>query len=253
MYFYIEKEDILHRLHPATKSIALLIFFLSTLMVSHPLYSLIPLGIALSVLIYGGGWGNCKRIVPILLILFGVSIYIWTFLYVDPRADYTWLHILGFAFPRESVFFGVGMGIRISAMLIGGLAFLTVTRVEDFTAGLHRMGLPFGVCFGLSLSFRLLPLFVGTALTISEAQRSRGLELEKGGIIERARKYVPLLVPVFLWSIRSADNLALALESKGFGRKNPRSYLREYHFGFLDVIFLTLSVALLIGLKFFAK
>lgn len=251
MYFYVERDDILHRLHPATKSIALLLFFLATLMVSHPLYSLIPFVLALLALLYGGGAINCKRILPLLFVLFILCLYIWTFLYVDPRGNYSWLRIFGIAFPKESVFFGLGMGIRISGMLLAGLAFLTVTRVEDFTAGLHRMGLPFGMCFGLSLSFRLLPLFVGTVLTISEAQRSRGLELEKGGILARARKYIPLLVPVFLSSIRSADGLALALESKGFGRKNPRSYLREYHFGFSDVIFLALNVALLVALKFF--
>jgi len=248
MYFYIERDGVLQRLHPNTKTFALLGLFGAALMVQHPLWALIPLLVALIALFTGGGARNALKIAPVAAIFFAASLYIWTFMYVDPRATYTWLNLGGYYFPRETVLSGLGMGVRITAMLLAGLSFLTVTRVEDFTAGLHRMGLPFGMCFGLSLSFRLLPLFVGTAVTISEAQRSRGLDLESGGPIARATKYVPLLIPVFISSMRGADALSLALESKGFGRTNPRTYLKKLPFGLSDVIALTLVFLLLAGL-----
>lgn len=248
MYFYVEKDGALQRMHPNTKTFALLGIFLAALLVQHPLWACIPLVVSLLALFAGGGGKNALRIAPIAATLFVASLYIWTFMYVDPRASYTWLKLGGFYFPRETVLWGVGMGVRITAMLLAGLAFLTVTRVEDFTAGLHRMGLPFGMCFGLSLSFRLLPLFVGTAVTISEAQRSRGLDLESGGPITKARKYAPLLIPVFVSSMRNADELALALESKGFGRANPRTYLRELPFGVADIAAIILVCCLVGGL-----
>jgi len=104
------------------------------------------------------------------------------------------------------------------------------------------------LCFGLSLSFRLLPSFLEVVSTVREAQRSRGLDLDTGGLVAKARKHLPLLVPVFVSSIRHSDDMALALESRGFGRSNPRTYLKNYEFGLRDVLLLLAITGLLVFL-----
>jgi len=112
-------------------------------------------------------------------------------------------------------------------MLISGLVFLSCTRVEEFTAGLRKLGVPFAVSFALSLAFRLVPLFFSTTATVIEAQKSRGLDLESGNILTKLRKYLPLLVPIFVYAIRDTDMLSMALESKGFHPKGERTYYLE--------------------------
>jgi len=112
-------------------------------------------------------------------------------------------------------------------MVAAGLVFLSTTRVEEFTAALRRLGLPFPVSFAFSLAFRFVPTFADSAYTIIQAQKSRGLDLESGGILTRIRRHVPLLIPAVVGAVRTTDLLAMALESRGFGGSGRRTEYLE--------------------------
>ena len=56
------------------------------------------------------------------------------------------------------------------------MLFLSTTKVEEFTAGLARLGVPYRVGFAITLSFRLVPLFIDSALTVVQAQNLRGYD-----------------------------------------------------------------------------
>jgi len=244
MYFYVDRPGWLSGTHPLTKTVALLGMFLAALLVSHPLWVGVALVVVLAGVVSSGASRNMLKIMPLLVLLIVFSTYIWTFLYLKDAGD-VFLKIGGWYVPRRSFLFGVGMGIRIGVMMLAGLVFLATTRVEDFTGGLHRAGLPYGLCFGLSLSFRLLPSFLEVVSTVREAQKSRGLDLDSGGFVEKTRKHLPLLVPVFVSSIRRSDDMALALMSRGFGRSNPRTYLKNYKFGVADAVLIVIVAALI--------
>lgn len=237
MYFYVDREDgFLQRLHPNTKLLGVVGIFVAAMLVMSP-YFTGPIALAVALLIImAGGWKSLLKISPFILLLMVATLVTWS-LFI--RSTGPLLFKLGpIKISAASLSFGIGMGFRVAAMIFAGLFFLTTTRVEDFTAGLNRAGVPFGVCFALSLSFRLLPTFIDSALTIADAQRARGLDLETGGIIKRLKKYVPLIIPVFLTSLRSADNLAMALEAKGFGAIEKRTYIKDYAIGLKDIIFI---------------
>src|SRR5208282_4743070 len=94
--------------------------------------------------------------------------------------------------------------------------------------GLQRMRVPYRVSFAISLSFRLVPLFIDSALTVVDAQRLRGYDFDAGGPLERVRRYVPVIIPVFMGALRKANNMAMALEARGFGRDNAPTSFIEY-------------------------
>ncbi len=96
-------------------------------------------------------------------------------------------------------------------------------------------------------ALRLIPTIVGMGFTIGQAQRSRGLDLESGNIIRRIRKYLPLLVPVFVSTIRSTNDFSMALESKGFGASPGRTFFLRTAIGRPDVLVMVVFVALLAG------
>jgi energy-coupling factor transport system permease protein len=87
----------------------------------------------------------------------------------------------------------------------------------------------------------MVPSIIGTAVTVTEAQRSRGLDTESGGPLTRLKTYVPLLVPIFLHTLRSTDQLAKALESRGFGARRERTSLLEIGFHARDAVALALG------------
>jgi energy-coupling factor transport system permease protein len=136
------------------------------------------------------------------------------------------------------------LGLRLALMVASGVVFLATTRVEDFAHGLRALGLPYRVAFALTLAFRLVPTFVASGRAVAEAQRARGLDLDHGGIVTRMRRYTPLVVPMFLTSVRRADRLAAALETRGFGSGEKRTDLAEHRFAGRDAA----AAALLMGL-----
>jgi energy-coupling factor transport system permease protein len=127
----------------------------------------------------------------------------------------------------ESLLYGIGVALRIDATIVAGMIFLSTTRNEEIATGLVRMGLPYRFAFAVSTALRLVPTIAATGSTISQAQRSRGLDLESGNIFQRIRKNTPLLIPVFVSTIRSTNVFSMALESKGFGASAKRTYLLD--------------------------
>src|SRR5260370_33587554 len=90
------------------------------------------------------------------------------------------------------------------------------------------MKVPYRVRFAISLSFRLVPLFIDSAVTIVDAQRLRGYDFNQGGPLERVRRYVPVVIPVFMGALRKANNMAMALEARGFGFSHEPTTVIEY-------------------------
>jgi len=81
--------------------------------------------------------------------------------------------------------------------------------------------------------------------TIMDAQRSRGLELDKGNFLQRIRNFVPVLVPLIVNIFRRSIELAEAMEVKAFGASKKRTSLRQLKMRKVDFIFLLVTILLL--------
>jgi energy-coupling factor transport system permease protein len=146
---------------------------------------------------------------------------------------------------REALFYAIGVALRIDIMIIAGMIFLSTTRNEEIATGLVKLGIPYRFAFALSTALRLVPTIAATGSTIGQAQRSRGLDLESGNFIQRVRKHVPLLVPVFVSTIRSTNVFSMALESKGFGASKGRTYFLQLAMTRQDALALAVFLLLL--------
>ncbi|MGB2825223.1 MAG: energy-coupling factor transporter transmembrane component T, partial [Thermoplasmata archaeon] len=76
--------------------------------------------------------------------------------------------------------------------------------------------------------------------------RSRGMEFEKGNMFVRARKYVAVLGPAIVSALKTADMLALALQSRAYGARRNRTYLRELKMRPSDYVALVTVLAMFI-------
>jgi energy-coupling factor transporter transmembrane protein EcfT len=146
------------------------------------------------------------------------------------------------------------MSLRFVDLLLAGLLFLSVTSLEEFSHGLMLLGVPYSMAFGLSLSFRLVTVFIATGFTIVEAQKVRGNNIAQGPFIKRIRAYAPLLVPLILSGIKKAETLTLALESKGFSPHNKikpgaRYAMRPSDWAILAAAAAVLGAAVLVNLR----
>ncbi|HID07253.1 MAG TPA: energy-coupling factor transporter transmembrane protein EcfT [Armatimonadetes bacterium] len=243
MELYVAGDSVLHKLHPTAKVLALLFFFACAVVFTHPIYVLAPLTIAIIGATCARAWWNVWRMRWFLIVLFAFSVVLWSFAMVsrDPSGKVLG-HVLWegkrLAITRESLMYALAMGMRLDAMLISAIIFLTVTRIEEIVHGLCTLGVPYEIAFSFSLAARLVPTLMSSTATVVQAQRSRGLDLAAGNLIARIRKYVPLIVPVFLSTVRNADLLAIALEMRGFSPGKPRTTYLEFRWGVMDAIIL---------------
>lgn len=227
IYLYLDKNSLFHRLHPITKILSLILLFAAAMMFNHPLYVLALAGFVILIGGLSGSLSNLRRIRILLILLLVFCTVLWPLFLKGSGSDL--LRRLGpVSIYRKSLLYAIAMGLRLDMMLICGIIFLSCTRIEEFTVGLNKLGMPFSMSFALSLAFRLVPTFAATTSTVIQAQKSRGLDLESGWILSRMKKHVPLLIPIFIYAIRNADLLAMALESKSFGLRKKRTYYREF-------------------------
>jgi len=79
-----------------------------------------------------------------------------------------------------------------------------------------------------------------------DAQKARGLELEKGNFMKRIRNYIPVLIPLIVSAIRRSLELAEAMESRAWGATKKRTNLYGLTLRRGDFVLLGITVAILV-------
>ena len=102
----------------------------------------------------------------------------------------------------------------------------------------------------VQIMLRFIPFLALSAEKIAKSQASRGAQWDgkQGGLLARARRVLPLIIPLFTNSLRQAETLADAMLARGFGARRQRTSLREYTLHGTDIAFFcsALACALLI-------
>lgn len=235
MFLYIDKDTFLHRLDPRTKLAVMFgSFVIALLFESLPI--LIGLGVAILLYGYSGKvLSNLKRIKVILFMIGLMSIIIWSL----TKGGET--KLLG-PITLEGILYGIAIAIKFNIMIISGMIFLSSTTIEEIALGLVKLKIPYRVAFAFSTAIRLVPMIVGTSYTITQAQKSRGLDLDSGTFIQKIKKYVPLIIPTFVSVIRGTNVFSMALESKGFGYADERTNYMELNFSTNDYVVMIITL-----------
>ena len=136
----------------------------------------------------------------------------------------------------------IAFSIRFLGVVSAFSIFFMTTSADDLGLALEQIHAPYTIAFTFTTAVRLVPTMAVDAQTVVDAQRSRGLELDKGNFMKRIRNYVPILIPLIISAIRRSVELAEALEARGFGATEKRTSIVTLKMRWADyvVIFLTL-------------
>ena len=242
---YLERGTFFHGLDPRTKVLTLVTLFVVILYFDNPLW-IAP--VSLLVLLHAiasRSMGNLRPVRYILFVLGLSSVILWN-VFAHGTTPLFWL------IKRESFSYSIGRTLILLSLVVEGIVFLSTTRHEELTLGLIRLGLPYRVGFAISTAFRMIPMIVASAYAVAQAQRSRGLDLDTGNIVNRVKKYLPLLVPVFLSMIRSTNTFVMALESRGFGLRRKRTFYLQIRLTRDDILCMA-TLLLLFGAATYFK
>jgi len=229
-----------HQCHPLVKVLGMLLFFIAAFVVDHPLFILpITAGIWMLIL-YTGSLPNIYRLRLLFFFIFVFTIIIWSVFYGrgSPLVLFPALPVT-----HEGILFGFSTALKLSTFMATGLLFLSTTRIEEFSYAFTLLGLPYRIGFTITLAFRLVPLFLDAAFTVIQAQRCRGLDISRGPLLQRLRQYVLVMIPVFMGALRRADQMAVALEVRGFNSGRARTSYQRIVWSGRD----TLAMLLMLG------
>jgi energy-coupling factor transport system permease protein len=138
------------------------------------------------------------------------------------------------------------MTLRFVVLVESFSVFFLTTSPDHLGLALEQSHVPYEFAFAFTTAVRFVPVLAEEAQTIMDAQKARGLELEKGGFLKRIRNYVPVLIPLIVSAIRRSLELAEAMESRAWGatKKRTNLYALKLHRG--DFALLVINVAVLV-------
>ena len=115
--------------------------------------------------------------------------------------------------------------IALSSLLTYTTSPLSITRgLETLLTPLARVRFPVqDFSLMMMMAIRFIPVLTGETDRVWKAQRSRGADLRRGGIAVRSATLMSIILPVFIGLFRRADELAIALESRGYVPGKPRT------------------------------
>ncbi len=151
----------------------------------------------------------------------------------------------GFKISPVNVETAVALTLRFVVLVESFSVFFLTTSPDHLGLALEQTRVPYEFSFAFTTAVRFVPVLAEEAQTIMDAQKARGLELEKGNFLKRIRNYIPILIPLIVSAIRRSLELAEAMESRGWGatKKRTNLYVLRLHRG--DYVLLAITIAII--------
>jgi len=244
---YIPADSLVHRLDPRCKILSTVIILIGVFTAFHPLvfplwgaflvFSVLLSRLSLKVLV--------RSARPVLILVAFTAIVHLFFTGGDA------LFKLGFlTITSQGANLAVRMGLRlIFLVLFANLMTLTTSPME-LADGLERLFSPLKplgfpaheLAMMMTIALRFIPTLLNETDRIMKAQLARGAELDQGGIIKRLRAFIPVLVPLFVIVFKRADELAVAMEARGYRGGVGRSRMHPLCWSLSDTLALIFVV-----------
>lgn len=251
---YVPGNSLIHRLDPRTKIMIIFFYVIIVFLANNVLsYGLLSAFVLISII-------NTR--IPLRFIIKGLTpvwfLIIFTFILhlIVTRDGEVVFQILSWKIYSGGIKQGLMISLRF-ALLILMTSLLTLTTtpleitdaIEVLLAPLNRVKFPVHeLALMMSISLRFIPTLMQETDKISKAQAARGVDFRTGPVKDRIKAVVPLLIPLFVSAFKRAEELAMAMESRGYQGGEGRSKLRELQYerrdAWIGLLFICVTIAL---------
>ena len=255
---YYRADSIIHKLDPRTKIMGTILFIIS-LFIGRSLAAyiaavlLLGLVIKISTVPFSFMVRGLKAVFAILVFSVVINMF---FIPGTVILDF------GFAdISREGLQTAVLMAVRLVFLILGSSLMTLTTTPNQLTDGMEKLLSPLKrirvpvheIAMMMSIALRFIPILTEELDKIMKAQMARGAEYDQGNLLNKMKSLVPILVPLFLSSVRRANDLAMAMESRcyrgGEGRTKMKPLVYEKR-DYISYIVVYLYLALMIMIRF---
>lgn len=232
---YHPANSLIHRLDPRVKLAGTLLYVITLFFPMNPMGLIVSLIflIMISLLAKADVSSLLRGIKPLWFILLFTAVV---------NLFFTRGHVLWKAGPFTLTREGITMTIYILARLIllvaGSSILMLTTSPGDVADGLEkslgflsRIHIPVHeYAMMMSIAMHFIPILSEEFERIRRAQMARGADFEEGNVLVRAKKTLPVLVPLFVSALRRANQLAMAMDARCYQGGQGRSKLHPLHY-----------------------
>jgi len=258
---YLPMNSPIHRLDPRAKIGAMLIalvaiFFPAGWTGYGILFAVVAGVIVLSKLSWGFIWKAMKPMMFMLFFLLVINILV-------VKTGNVLVMIGTCGIYSDAVMQTLYIAVRLLLMIMITTCLTATTKPLDMTLGIEDLLKPFQkigvpsheIAMLISIALRFIPDLIDETERIMKAQESRGVDMKEGKLSERVMAILSLIVPLFVSAFQRAEDLANAMEARGYAPGEPRTRYKVLKMERRDYILLLGSVLLLtcmIWLAYFA-
>lgn len=243
---FLPGDSVMHRTDPRVK-ICLTLFAIVLLFAADNfgalalITGLILLGILLSKIPIKLYLKSIKAVIFIVIFTSVLNIFYGT---GEPLAQF-WV----FKITKNGIFNSIFISTRIIALILASSVLTFTTSPTQLTDAIERLLKPLAAirvpvhefAMMMTIALRFVPLLLEETDKIMRAQKARGADMESGGILQRIKAMIPILIPLFVSAFRRAYDLATAMESRCYHGGKGRTKMKILKMGRVDVCVLTVT------------
>ena len=238
---YFPGNSVIHRMDARIKIIMTAVFIVM-LFAANSVWGLL-VGIAFTILTFIiskiPGKLMLKSLKPIVPIIIFTAILNLLFIRTG-KAYFEWKFL---KITDEGVDTAVFMMIRIICLIVGTSLLTYTTSPIDLTDAIERLLSPLKkikvpvheLAMMMTIALRFIPTLIEETDKIMSAQKARGADMETGSLIQKAKALIPVLIPLFVASLRHAEELALAMECRCYHGGEGRTRMKQLHMSIVDL------------------
>ena len=151
-----------------------------------------------------------------------------------------------FRWTQRDLVHSISLGFRILALVTMSMGFVLTTRPRDLVLSLIlqcRVSVIHG--YATMAAYRFLPELQAQVDSSHLAQEIRGIPWNKG-VISRFTSPFRVMLPLLCVAARRGERVACAMESRGLGRTEKRTYYKTTEVTKSDWLFLVIGVIIYI-------
>lgn len=194
-------------------------------------------------------WKALKPMMFMMCFLLFINILVY-------KTGFVLVDIFGFKIYSGAIFQTLYIVVRLVLMIMTTTALTATTKPLDLTLGIEELLKPFSkigvpsheIAMLISIALRFIPDLIDETQRIMKAQESRGVDMKEGKFKEKVLAILSLIVPLFVSAFQRAEDLANAMEARGYAPGEPRTRYKVLKMHGNDYLLLVCTLLLLAAL-----
>ena len=256
---YYPAKSFVHNMDPRAKLVLVIAYIVAIFLASN-FYALaaVTLFLVIAVIFSRVPFGRVLRSVKMILFVIIFTAILNLFFYSageDAHMIWEWRFL---SLSWESVINTIFLAMRLFLLVMGTSILTLTTTPVALTDGIESLLTPLKwikfpvheLALIMSIALRFIPILIDETNRIIAAQKARGANFEKGGLISRAKAMIPVLIPLLVSAFRRAEDLGDAMDARCYSGAKGRTKYKKLTFTWRDLIGLLLVAGLITGIVF---